>query len=68
MRSVLKGKLGAAEYNVYAVLSGTTSSIFVTEFDPFFFGLSFFLSFSCLKIFKIVKDKSVGRTSSFLAI
>ena len=40
---VLKGKLGAAGYNVHAALSGTTNSVFMTEFDSFFSGLNFYV-------------------------
>ena len=36
VRSVLKGKLGAAGDSVHATLTGTTNSVFMTEFDFLF--------------------------------
>ena len=48
VRSVLKGKLVAAGDDVYATLSGTTNSVFMTEFDSFFFGLSFYVGWTSL--------------------
>ena len=41
VRSVLKGKLDTTWYNVHVALIGTTNSVFMTEFDSLFFGLSF---------------------------
>ena len=48
VRSVLKGKLGAAGYNVHAALSGSANSVFMTEYDFFFFGLSFYVGWTSL--------------------
>ena len=42
VRSVLKGKMIAARNNVHATLKGITNSVFMTEFDYFLFGLSFY--------------------------
>ena len=41
--SVLTGKLGVAEYNV---VSGTLNSVFMTEFDFVFYGLSFYVGWT----------------------
>ena len=44
----LKEKLGVAGYNVHTALSGTTNSVFMTEFDFLFFGLSFYVGWKSL--------------------
>ena len=41
--SVLKWRLGWAGYNLHAAISGITNSVFMTEFDSFFFGISFYV-------------------------
>ena len=46
--SILKEKLGVAGYNVHTALSGTTNSVFMTEFDFLFFGLSFYVGWKSL--------------------
>ena len=48
VRSILKGKLGAAEYNVHAAFRSTTSSVFMTEFEYLFCGLRFYVGWTSL--------------------